>query len=163
MATRHLARSIVLQSLYEWEFYHKAHELKEIVLRNMHEFSPDIDEPDFLWRIANGVVEHMPELDAIIEKAAPEWPISQVSPVDRNALRIGLFELLYADPNEVPPKVAINEAIEIAKNYGGPNSGRFINGVLGTVYRELAAQRGEPEQKSSRGAEKEKSGGPKQE
>ncbi|MDP3947657.1 MAG: transcription antitermination factor NusB [bacterium] len=150
MATRHLARTIVLQSLYEWEFYNKRHEFPKIVLRNMHEFAPEIDEPDFLWRIANGILEHMPELDAIIENAAPEWPIAQISPVDRNALRIGLFELLYADPNEVPPKVAINEAIEVAKNYGGPNSGRFINGVLGTVYRELAAQRGEPEQKSSK-------------
>lgn len=156
MATRHLARSVVLLSLYEWEFYKKTHDLNKIVERNMSEFAPGIDEPEFLWRILNGVVEHMPELDTIIEKAAPEWPIEQISPVDRNALRIGLFELLYADPNEVPPKVAINEAIEIAKNYGGPNSGRFINGVLGTVYRELAAQRGEPEQKSSRAAGEEK-------
>lgn len=153
MATRHLARSVVLLSLYEWEFYHKMRDLKAVVLRNMNEFAPGIDEPEFLWRIVNGIVEHMPELDTIIEKAAPEWPIAQISPIDRNALRIGLFELLYADPNEVPPKVAINEAIEIAKNYGGPNSGKFINGVLGTVYRELAAQRGEPEQKSAKSGE----------
>ena len=79
----------------------------------------------------------MIEIDNIIKKAAPEWPIEQVSIIDRNALRIGLYELLYANSEEVPPKVAINEAIEIAKNYGGPNSGKFINGVLGTVYKEM--------------------------
>jgi N utilization substance protein B len=79
----------------------------------------------------------MEELDGIITKAAPEWPIGQIAIIDRNALRIGLYELLHADPEEVPPKVAINESIEIAKNYGGPNSGKFINGVLGTVYKQL--------------------------
>lgn len=137
MATRHLARSVVLQSLYEWDFYNQKGDLIAIVERNMAEFAPGIDEPDFVWRIVKGVVEHLPELDKIIEKAAPEWPIQQIAVIDRNALRIGLYELLYADPNEVPPKVAINEAIEIAKNYGGPNSGKFINGVLGTVYKQL--------------------------
>jgi N utilization substance protein B len=86
------------------------------------------------------IISHKKEIDTIIEKAAPEWPIDQIAIVDRNALRIGLYELLFADKNEVPPKVAINEAIELAKNYGGPNSGKFINGVLGTVYREI----GEP-------------------
>ena len=84
-----------------------------------------------------GVIEHLEEIDGIIKKAAPDWPIEQIASIDRNALRIGLYELLYADPNEVPPKVAINEAIEIAKNYGGPNSGKFINGVLGTVFRAI--------------------------
>ena len=105
--------------------------------RNLQEFAPGLDEPDFAWKLAKGVIEHQKDIDNIIRKAAPEWPLEQISIVDRNALRIGLFELLYANPEEVPPKVAINEAIELAKNYGGPNSGRFINGVLGTVYKEM--------------------------
>lgn len=137
MATRQLARSVVLQSLYEWDFYHGAQDLTAIIERNTAEFAPGIDEPDFIWRIAKGVIEHRAEIDHIIEKAAPEWPIEQIAIVDRNALRIGLYELLYADPEEVPHKVAINESIELAKNYGGPNAGKFINGVLGTVYKEI--------------------------
>lgn len=141
MATRHLARSVVLQSLYEWDFYNQKHDLDPIVERNMNEFAPGIDEPDFVWRIVHGVVEKMPELDLIITKVAPEWPIKQISMTDRNILRIGLWELLYQNPEEVPPKVAINESIEMAKNFGGPNSGRFVNGVLGTVFRELEVQR----------------------
>ncbi|MDP1689511.1 MAG: transcription antitermination factor NusB [bacterium] len=141
MATRHLARSVVLQSLYEWDFYEQKPQLDLIVERNMNEFAPGIDEPDFVWRIVHGVAEKISELDLIITKVAPEWPIKQISTTDRNILRIGLWELLYQNPEEVPPKVAINESIEMAKNFGGPNSGRFINGVLGTVYRELEAQR----------------------
>lgn len=137
MATRHLARSVVLQSLYEWDFWGKKIDLKKIIERNLDEFAPGIDEPDFVWRIVDGVLEHLETLDNIIRKAAPDWPLERVAIVDRNALRIGLYELIYANPEEVPPKVAINEAIEIAKNYGGPNSGKFINGVLGTVYKEL--------------------------
>lgn len=141
MATRHLARSIVLQSLYEWDFYKKKTDLTIIVERNINEFAPGIDEPDFVWRIVKGVIEHLKELDIIITKAAPEWPMEQIAIIDRNVLRIGLYELLYADPEEVPPKVAINEAIEVAKNYGGPNSGKFINGVLGTIYKEIEAKK----------------------
>jgi len=141
MATRHLARTIVLQSLYEWDFYEHQADLANILERNMKEFGPGIDEPDFVWRIAKGVIEHMKEIDDIIKRVAPEWPISQIAIVDRNVLRIGLYELMYADRNEVPPKVAINEAIEIAKNYGGQNSPKFINGVLGTVFRELEAKK----------------------
>jgi N utilization substance protein B len=140
MATRQLCRSIVLQSLYEWDFYKQKNDLPAILERNLAEFGPGIDEPEFAWKLLNGVIQHKKEIDEIITKAAPDWPLEQIAPVDRNALRIGLYELLFADRNEVPPKVAINEAIEIAKNYGGPNSGKFINGVLGTVYREI----GEP-------------------
>lgn len=137
MATRHLVRTIVLQSLYEWDFYKRNTDLTEIVERNIREFGPGIDEPDFAWRLVKGIIEHLPEIDKIIERAAPEWPLEQIAIVDRNVLRIGLYELLYADKNEVPPRVAINEAIEVAKNYGGINSPKFVNGVLGTVYREM--------------------------
>lgn len=137
MATRQLGRSIVLQSLYEWDFYHQKEDLTNIVERNITELAPGFDEPEFIWKIVKGIVEHKKEIDSVIEKAAPEWPLPQIAIVDRNALRIGLYELMYADKAEVPPKVAINEAIELAKNYGGPNSGKFINGVLGTVYKTI--------------------------
>ncbi|KKU93922.1 MAG: N utilization substance protein B-like protein [Candidatus Jorgensenbacteria bacterium GW2011_GWA1_48_13] len=137
MATRHLARTIVVQSLYEWDFYNREADLIKIVERNMASFGAGIDEPDFVWRMVKGVIEHLKDIDAVIEKAAPEWPLAKIAIVDRNVLRLGLYELLYADRNEVPPKVAINEAIEIAKNYSGPNSPKFVNGVLGTVYRQM--------------------------
>lgn len=127
-----------MQSLYEWDFYGKKPEaLKGIVERNIEEFGPGLEDKSFVWQLIDGVVKHMSQIDKIIEKAAPEWPIAQITIVDRNVLRIGLYELLYANKEEVPPKVAINEAIELAKSFGGENSGKFINGVLGTVYREM--------------------------
>jgi len=138
MASRHLSRSIVLQSLYEWDFYNKKPSLKDIIERNIADFGPGLEELDFVWKLAEGIEKHLPELDKIIEKAAPEWPINQISMVDRNVLRIGLYELLYANKEEVPPKVAINESIELAKSFSGQTSGKFINGVLGTVYKELS-------------------------
>ena len=91
-------------------------------------------------KLVEGVIKKQKDLDRIIEKAAPDWPIEKISMVDRNILRIGLFELLFADRGEVPAKVAINEAIELAKQFGGENSSRFVNGVLGAVYKEI----GEP-------------------
>ncbi len=139
MASRHLARSIAMQSLYEWDFYKKEKSLAEITERNLKEFGPGLQEvnQNFVRNLAKGVAEHLVQLDAVIEKAAPEWPIDQINITDRNVLRLGLFELLYGNKDEVPPKVAINEAIELGKNFSGESSGRFINGVLGTVYREL--------------------------
>jgi N utilization substance protein B len=149
MASRHLSRSIVLQSLYEWDFYGqpaqagKKPELKSIVERNIKDFGPGLEELDFIWQLIDGIVKHMPELDKIIETAAPEWPMAQIAIIDRNVLRIGLFELLHADKEEVPPKVAINEAIELAKTFSGQTSGKFINGVLGTVYKQISPAEGE--------------------
>ena len=141
MASRHLARSIVLQSLYEWDFRKKSHGgLKKIIGRNIEALTPDVEDVDFIQSLAKSVIEFQPKIDKIIEKAAPEWPLEQITIVDRNVLRIGLYELLFGDRKEVPPKVAINEAIELAKTYGGESSGKFINGVLGTIYREI----GEP-------------------
>ena len=138
MASRHLSRSIVLQSLYEWDFYgQKQGALKPIIERNLQNFGPGLEELDFVWSLVDGIVKHMPELDKVIEKAAPEWPISQIPIVDRNVLRIGLYELLYSNKEEVPPKVAINEAIELAKSFSGETSGKFVNGVLGTIFKEI--------------------------
>jgi len=135
MASRQLARSIVLQSLYEWDFYGRKSSIEEIIARNTAEFGPGLEEEKgFILRLYEGVIKNLEELDALIVQAAPEWPMEQIAIIDRNALRIGLFELLYEDKKEVPSAVAINEAIEVAKNYGGPNSGKFINGVLGSVY-----------------------------
>lgn len=138
MASRHLSRSIAMQSLYEWDFNGKKPEaLEKIVEKNLEEFGPGLEDKEFVWQLINGVVEHIKEVDEIIIKAAPEWPLDQITVVDRNVLRIGLFELIYENKDEVPPKVAINEAIELAKTFGGESSGKFINGVLGTVYNEL--------------------------
>ena len=137
MASRHLSRSIAMQSLYEWDFSDKKKNLEEIVEKNIREFGPGLEDKSLIWQLVKGIVEHLSSIDKIIEKAAPEWPISQITIVDRNILRLGLYELLYADKKEVPPKVAINEAIELAKSFGGESSGKFVNGVLGTVYKEI--------------------------
>lgn len=141
MATRHLIRTVILQTLYEWDFYARQKDVTVILERNLEEFAPGIDEPEFAWKILKGVVEHLKSIDNVIVKAAPEWPLDKIAIIDRNILRIGLYELLFADPDEVPPKVAINEAIELAKNYGGPNAARFVNGVLGTIYREVGERK----------------------
>lgn len=156
MAARQLGRGIALQSLYEWDFYGREGNLETIVDRDLEEFAPGFNERDFVLKILHGVSSKIKELDEIITVSAPEWPIEKLPMVDRNVLRIGLFELLYADRNEVPPRVAINEAIELAKNYGGINSGKFINGVLGTVYREI----GEPDKKTAKLQKEEKSNEP---
>lgn len=141
MAHRHLLRSIVMQSLFEWDFNSRPiDDIDAIITRNVAEFAPSVSDASFLVQLARGVISKKDKLDAIIEKAAPDWPIDKISIVDRNVLRIGLYELLFGDRSEVPPKVAINEAIELAKSFGGESSGRFVNGVLGAVYKEL----GEP-------------------
>jgi len=141
MANRHLSRSVVLQTLFEWDFNSSAQKEALVSLkRNTEEFANGSDDTDFMEDLLTGVIKKQKELDTIIEKAAPEWPIEKISPVDRNVLRVGLFELLFGDRANVPPKVAINEAIELAKNFGGDQSGKFVNGVLGAVYKEL----GEP-------------------
>lgn len=143
MANRHLSRSVALQSLFEWDFHGASSDtesFREIVTRDVEEFAPETKDTDFIFGLALGVVEKRDKIDQIIEKAAPDWPIAKISPIDRNVLRIGLYELLFGDPGEVPPKVAINEAIELAKGFGGETSGKFVNGVLGAVYKEL----GEP-------------------
>ncbi len=141
MSNRHLQRSIAMQSLFEWDFHkNDISRLDAIVAHNCEEFAPGSKDNNFSVRIVKGTSEHINEIDELISKCAPEWPLDQITPVDRNILRIGTYELLFGDYKETPPKVAINEAIEIAKSYGSDSSPRFVNGVLGTIYREM----GEP-------------------
>jgi transcription antitermination protein NusB len=141
MANRHLSRSVVLQSLFEWDFRgQRDTESGVIITRNAKEFAPGLTDTVFIEELIRGIIAKKGDLDEIIAKAAPDWPIDKISPVDRNVLRLGLYELLFSDRGEVPAKVAINEAIELAKTFGGETSGRFVNGVLGAVYKEL----GEP-------------------
>jgi len=138
MASRHLSRSIVLQSMYEWDFYNRKEGSLDLILkRDIEKFGPDLENLDFIKKLAEGILKNLSKIDKLISVSAPERPIEQISIIDRNILRIGLFELLYAKKEEVPPKVAINEAIELAKNFGGENSSKFINGVLGTVFKEM--------------------------
>ncbi|MFZ1019723.1 MAG: transcription antitermination factor NusB [Minisyncoccia bacterium] len=145
MANRHLSRSIVLQTLFEWDFSlrdkkNNESDIKETLKRNLKEFAPGFEDDAFVFALLEQVLKKRQAVDEIIEKAAPDWPLDKISIVDRNILRIGLTELLFGDRKEVPPKVAINEAIELAKSFGGENSGKFVNGVLGAVYKEI----GEP-------------------
>lgn len=142
MANRHVARSIVLQTLFEIDFRNEGESSsEEIVLRDAAEFANDVVDLNFVKSLLDGVLKKRSEIDLVIEKAAPDWPLDKISVIDRNILRIGLFELLFSDSKEVPAKVAINEAIELSKNYGGEKSSKFVNGVLGSVYKEL----GEPD------------------
>ena len=141
MGNRHLSRSIVLQSLFEWDFNNCKNEDIDVILKhNVEEFAPGMGDFSFVKTLTVNILSKREDIDAIIEKAAPEWPIDKISIVDRNVLRIGLYELLFSERQEVPAKVAINEAIELAKTFGGENSGKFVNGVLGAVYKEI----GEP-------------------
>jgi len=151
MANRHLSRSIVLQTLFEWDVNRsekkQGEDIDSILARNIEEFAPGTGDFPFMKTLLDGVLAKEKDLNRIIEKAAPEWPLEKISTIDRNILRIGLYELLFADRREVPAKVAINEAIELAKNFGGENSGKFINGVLGAVYKELGEPGKEEESK----------------
>lgn len=131
-----------MQVLFELDFRdgNPIKKIDETIERVVEEFAPGMEDLSYVKEIVDGVVSHQDKIDAIVEKAAPDWPIEQIAAVDRNILRLGLYELIFSDRADVPAKVAINEAIELAKTFGGESSGRFVNGVLGTVYKEL----GEP-------------------
>ncbi len=144
MSNRHLARTIVLQTLYQVDFNNKNfgwEKILEIIGSNLKEFAPQFEDNGFITHLVKGVVDNQSEIDALIAKYAPEWPIEQITMVDRNVLRIGIFEMKY--DNDIPEKVAINEAIELAKTFGGESSGKFVNGVLGTIYKEIIKEKGE--------------------
>ncbi len=137
-SNRHLGRIVALQSLYEFEFRTQSGDtsvdIDEILGRNLERYESAIDDKSFVKELVAGVLEHQVDLDSKIQPIVPEWPLEQVARVDRNVLRLGLFELLHR-AEQVPPKVAINEAVELAKSFGSDNSSKFINGVLGTAFR----------------------------
>jgi len=142
MANRHLSRSVALQSLYEWDVRSQPKGmLKALLDHNIKEFAPGIDDTDFIYDLAFGVETHADVIDDLIVKAAPDWPLDQITNVDRNVLRIGIYELQFAKADDVPPKVAINESIELAKTFGGASSGKFVNGILGTIYKQMGEPR----------------------
>ncbi len=143
MANRHLSRSIVMQTLYEWDFWDKKRDIKELLKKNLKEFGVGMSDKSFVSELLDGILENLDSINKMIEKYAPEWPIPQITVVDRNVLRIGIYELIYGDKKNVPPKVAINEAIEIAKTFGGESSGKFINGVLGAIYKDMPKEEDE--------------------
>ncbi|MEK7472037.1 MAG: transcription antitermination factor NusB [Patescibacteria group bacterium] len=138
-SNRHLGRIVALQTLYEQEFRVECNDknfrLDEVLERNIARYSETIEDKDFIVKLTNGVAKLTTELDAKLQPLAPDWPITQIARMDRIILRIGLYELL--EQKDVPPKVAINEAVELAKAFGGDNSSRFINGVLGSAYRQM--------------------------
>lgn len=138
MSNRHLARTIAMQSLYQWDFMGKPSKISDIVSSNLTEFAPDFDDKGFVSELVDNVVENAEKIDTVITKYAPDWPIEQITNVDRNILRIGVYELKYSE--SIPSKVAINEAIELAKTFGGESSGRFVNGVLGAIYKDMVVK-----------------------
>jgi len=139
-SNRHLGRIVTLQTLYEYEFRQQSEDsnldLDEVLSRNIERYKESIDDKDFVRSLVDGVLEHQQDLDAKLQPMAPGWPLDQIARIDRSVLRIGLYELLYK-ADSVPPKVVINEAVELAKAFGSDNSSKFINGVLGTAYRTL--------------------------
>ena len=143
-SNRHLGRIVALQTLYEYEFRLQAGDTSvdadEVLTRNLERYETAIDDTDFVKDLVTGVVQEQPGLDAKIQPIAPEWPIEQISRIDRTVLRLGLYELLFRG-DKVPPKVAINEAVELAKAFGSDNSSKFINGVLGTAFRTLVEEK----------------------
>lgn len=124
-----------MQTLFVWDFNKKSKNLDEIMQENFDNFAPDFDDGGFVKELINGISEHIDDIDNYIKKYAPEWPIDQITGIDRNVLRLGIYELVFS--TTIPPKVAINEAIEVAKNFGGDSSGKFINGVLGSIYSDM--------------------------
>ena len=142
MSNRHLARTLAMQSLFLWDFNGKKekdfHELKKEIFSN---FAPSFDDNGFVEKLVKGVIKHLPEVDGYIIKYATEWPLEQITIVDRNILRLGVYELVFDD--KIPSRVAINEAIEIAKTFGGSSSGKFVNGVLGAIYNAVGEKDGD--------------------
>lgn len=152
-SNRHLGRIIALQTLYEQDFRRSAGDkdldLEAVLARNIARYEGTVEDKGFIQTLVRGVDKLAAQLDATLQPIAPEWPIEQIARMDRIVLRMGLYELTY-DP-EVPPKVVINEAVELAKAFGSENSSKFVNGVLGTVLRQQsdggAAESGQDLQK----------------
>lgn len=136
MSNRHLARTVAIQSLFEWDFRgQNNNDLEAITKKNLTNLAPGLPDQKFIFDLVDGVKENLEAIDKTIVTYAPEWPLDQITIVDRNILRIGIFELTIA--SDIPPKVSINEAIELAKTFGGSGSGKFVNGVLGSIYKDM--------------------------
>lgn len=136
MANRHLSRTIAMQTLFAWDFNEKdSIDLNALIKDNFEQFAPGFDDHGFTASLVHGVLDKLTEIDKYIIKYATEWPLEQITTVDRNVLRLGIYELVFNE--NIPAKVAINEAIEIAKAFGGDASGKFVNGVLGAIYKEV--------------------------
>lgn len=139
-SNRHLARIIALQTNYEYDFRTALDipelktDIQEILARNLAVYAESLEDSEFTVDLVEGTQKNLKKIDSIIAPAAPEWPIDQIAKVDKSILRLAVYELMIK--REVPPKVAINEAVELAKSFGGDNSSKFINGVLGTIYRQ---------------------------
>ncbi|MBP9686543.1 MAG: transcription antitermination factor NusB [Candidatus Doudnabacteria bacterium] len=138
MANRHLSRTVAMQSLFEWDFNNRERDVDEILELNLEQQAPGMEDHEFAKELLHGVAEHLADIDAVLTETAPEWPVDQIGAVDRSVLRLGIYELQFL--KQVPPKVAINEAVELAKTFGGETSGKFVNGVLGTLYKKLFPQ-----------------------
>lgn len=138
-----------MQTLYEYDFRSSGEGVKvePILKRNLGEFTDAIDDTNFVEDLVEGVMKHQEEIDGIIGPAAPDWPVEQIAKIDKIILRIGIYELIIK--RDVPPKVAINEAVELAKAFGGENSSKFVNGVLGTIYRQSDFYEPEEDQKKA--------------
>lgn len=124
-----------MQTLYEWEF-RDFPDIEEIMERNIHEFEKDVDK-EYIKKTVYGIKDKYDEINALIVEAAPEWPLDQVAKVDKNVLRVAIYEMIFDSEEDVPPRVSINEAIEIGKTFGGESSPKFINGALGYIYRKF--------------------------
>lgn len=139
MSNRHLARTVAMQSLFEWDFRGKqSRDLASITKKNLDGLAPGLPDQKFVLDLVGGIKDNLAEIDRALTAYAPEWPLEQITVVDRNVLRIGIYELTI-EP-DIPPKVGINEAIELAKTFGGAASGKFVNGVLGSIYKDMVAE-----------------------
>lgn len=136
MSNRHLARTLAMQTLFLWDFKGKdSVNIAEVIKGVFGNFAPTFNDSGFVKDLIAGVLDNIKEIDRYITKYATEWPLDQITIVDRNILRIGVYELVFDE--EIPAKVAINEAIEIAKTFGSDSSGKFVNGVLGAIYKKM--------------------------
>jgi len=139
MSNRHLSRTIAMQSLYQWDFLDMPEDrMAEIISFNRKEFAPKFDDEKFVEELVFGVVQNRSDIDEIITTFAPDWPLEMLTLIDRNILRLGVYELKFSDT--IPAKVAINEAIELAKGFGGQSSGKFVNGVLGAIFKDMVTK-----------------------
>lgn len=155
-SNRHLGRIVVLQTLYEYDFRVESKdpsvEIQAILDRNIERYGETIEDKDFIRSLVMGVVKDQTDLDDIIRPIAPEWPIEQIARIDRNILRMAVWEL--KNGKDVPPKVVINEAVELAKAFGSDNSSKFVNGVLGTAFRTLSGETEKPEKSAAKSTKK---------